>query len=238
MDFIYQQIGLNVEGQSRVSAYFIVHQILVSLGGYGDNGPLDVAGPRKLVAVPKFGRGPEINIVLESLAKHNIILYKYEDSDYRDKPTELIRRYRVFVTNRYKLELLRAELKWLGGRKDRSSEAPQVDNLVYYNTNTGEMFFNGLHKTLEKRNKKLLNVLFTASPDYVARKRLLTIAHSESKYASEPGKTVVTEAFTNLRKVCGVNRESISLSSNKGGRLNAFAYPLEAQLPPPDFLTD
>jgi hypothetical protein len=81
-------------------------------------------------------------------------------------------------------------------------------------------------------------VLFTASPEYVARNKLITIARSENRYAHEPSKTVVTEAFTNLRKICGVNKSVISLNVNKGGRLNAFKYSISAQVPPPDFLTD
>ena len=80
-----------------------------------------------------------------------------------------------------------------------------------------------------------MDVLFAASPECVTRKKLLTIARSEKKYADEPGKTVVSEAFTNLRKICGVNKDALTLNTITGGRLNAFTYPLKAQLPPTNF---
>lgn len=241
MSFVYQQIGLNVSGDSRVSAYYIINQILWKLRDYSDNGPIDanktVTGT--LGVMNHDGkRIKAVHSTLEILAKNKIIVFNASYTDIRNRPADNLVRYSVFVTNRYKLELLRAELKWLAKPEEKRSPKPTVDDIVYYDIVTGEILINGLHKTLKKRNKKLLDVLFTASPEYVARNKLVTIARSENRYANEPSKTVVTEAFTNLRKICGVNKDVIGLNANKGGKLIAFTYPLSAQVPPPDFLTD
>lgn len=241
MSFVFEQIGLNVTGDSRVASYYIINQILWKLRDYSDNGPIDanktVAGT--LGVMSRDGKRTKvIHSTLELLAKNKIIVFHTSYTDVRNRPAEDHVRYSVFVTNRYKLELLRAELRWLAKPEDERDPTPTIDNIVYYDIATGEIIINGLHKILKKRNKKLLDVLFTASPEYVARNKLITIARSENRYAHEPSKTVVTEAFTNLRKICGVNKSVISLNANKGGRLNAFKYPISAQVPPPDFLTD
>lgn len=240
MSFEYQQIGLNIDGKSRVSAYYVINQILRKLRDYSDNGPIDMDNPHmgKLgVMMSTHERTQEIHSMLEILANNKIILFVSSSTNQRGIPNEDLIRYSFFVTNRYKLELLRAELMWLSKPEDKRDPIPSVDSLIYYDINSGEIFINGLHKTLKKRNKKLLDVLFTAAPEYVPRNKLLTIARSENRYANEPAKTVVTEAFTNLRKVCGVDKKVINLNSNKGGRLNALTYPLSAQSIPPDFLT-
>lgn len=226
MDFIYQQIGLD-DIQLLEVANDVIDKIIGGLHSYKHNGPTVI------------GRGHNFETVLETLKKHEIILYEYWQNDYADDEDDRVG-YRIFVTNRYKLEFLSAELVWLARPEEEKgpddNSAPYEDDTLYYDTKSGEMFFNGLHKTLKKRNKALLDALFTAHPDYVPRKKLLAIARS-GKYVSQPAKLVVNEAFTNLRKVCGVKAHTISLDSN-GGTLNAHIYLLSEQLPPRYFKTD
>lgn len=240
MDLLCKQIGLNLEREARGTIYFMIRLILKGLRGYSDNGPVGINGPGRLRTGIDAEDEPEYTIFLEALnalAHHKIILFKFINMNYKGPNRVSVKEISVFVTNRYKLERLYAELKWLGEPEDKRSNTPHVDNIIYYDISTGKMFFNGLHKTLTKRNKKLLDALFLASPNSVPRKKLLTIARSESKYAHEPSKTVVTEAFTNLRKVCGVSgADAIKLAGD--GKLNAHIYPLKSQLPPPDFITD
>jgi len=230
MDFIYQQIGLD-NGQLQEVANDVIDRIKEELHSYKDNGPADI----------KLGDFSERSFatVLERLDEHEIIRYQYwrdVHSDSEDGQEGC----RIFVTNRYRLELLSAELVWLARPEEEKGSddntAPYEDDILYYDTKTGEMFFNGLHKTLKKRNKALMDALFTASPNYVPRKKLLTIART-GKYANQPTKLVINEAVTNLRKVCGVRTHTITLNSH-GGKLNADAYPLSAQLPPRYFKTD
>jgi len=229
MDFIYQQIGLD-DSQLQEVANDVIDRIKNELHSYKDNGPFDV----NLGNLSEHG----FEKILETLGEHEIILYDYWRNDYADNEDEQ-EGCRIFVTNRYKLELLSAELVWLARPEQEKgpddNTAPYEDDVIYYDTKTGEMFFNGLHKTLKKRNKALMDLLFTASPNYAPRNKLLAIARS-GKYANQPTKLVVTEAFTNLRKVCGVKAHTISLDSN-GSRLNAETYPLSAQLPPRYFRT-
>ncbi|MDB5184327.1 MAG: hypothetical protein JWN38_135 [Candidatus Saccharibacteria bacterium] len=227
MDFIYQQIGLD-DRLLQVVANNVIEKVKDELHSYKDNGPLDIRFEHE--------DKPHFDTIFRLLKEYEIILYRYWLNDDEDEQMGC----KVFVTNRYKLELLSAELVWLARPEEEKGSddntAPYEDDVLYYDTKTGEMFFSGLHKTLKKRNKALLDVLFTASPNYVPRKKLLTIARS-GKYANQPAKLVVNEAFTNLRKVCGVKAHTISLDSN-GGRLNAETFPLSAQLPPRYFKTD
>lgn len=229
MDFIYQQIGLH-DSRLQEVANDVIDKIRDELHSYKDNGPL-------YIKLEDHNRRDFV-MILDMLKEREILLHDFWRSDFGDTEDER-EGCRIFVTNRYKLELLSAELVWLSSPEEEKgpddNTAPYEDDTIYYDTKTGEMFFNGLHKTLKKRNKALMDVLFTASPNHVPRKKLLTIARS-GKYANEPAKLVVTEAFTNLRKVCGVKSHSISLDSD-GGRLNADAYPLSAQLPPRYFKT-
>lgn len=241
MKFLYQQIGLDVEGESATTILFMIRTIIKGLRDYSDNGPTSINGPGRLRTGIDAEEDPDYATfltTLNKLAEHRIILFKFSYPNYKGHSRDIIKEISVFVTNRYKLELLMAELMWLLQNEETRSNLPKIDNIIYYNTNTGEMFFNGIHKTLEKRNKKLFDALFLSSPNYVSRKRLLSIARSENKYVNRPKKTVVTEAITNLRKICGVKKEAISLNTNNGGRLISYVYPLEAQLPPPDFITD
>jgi len=240
MDLLCKQIGLNLEREGRETTYFMIRLILKGLRGYGDNGPVGINGPGRLRKGIDAEDEPEYGIFLEALntlAHHKIILFKFMHTNYRGNDRGTFKEFNVFVANRYKLERLYAELKWLGESEDKRSNAPHVDNIIYYDTNSGEMFFNGVHKTLQKRNKKLLDALFLASPNPVPRKTLLSIARSQKKYAEVPAKYVVTEAFTNLRKVCGVSGVD-AIKLNDDGWLNAHVFPLNLQQPPSDFITD
>lgn len=230
MSFLYQKLGLDIQDSSRVSAYYIVHQILNGLGGYSDNGPLEIAGARKLAAIPKIGRGPAMIETLELLASHKIILLKYTDTDYRDKPSELLRRYSIFVTNRYSLELLHAELKWLSEPVNMRSNAPSVDNLVYYNAVTGEGSVNGTPIQLKKskpstklKPKEIFDLLFAYAPDPVPRDRLLATLRLGSTLHGQADR--LNDAIGNLRRRLAVNSEVISL--NDSAVLNAVAVPVD-----------
>lgn len=240
MNLLCEQIGLSTDSETRKANYGLISRILLRLRGYSDNGPVRIDAPGRLPEEldPEGNQDYEVFLAaLNTLAHHKIIAFKPVYLNRKRPSKDMYRDFSIFVTNRYELERLKAELKWTGEPTAERSHSPTTDNILYYDTNTGEMCFNGLHKRLVKRNKKLLDALFLASPNSVPRKKLLTIARSESKYAHEPSKTVITEAFTNLRKVCGVSgADAIKLAGD--GWLNAHIYPLKVQLPPPDFITD
>lgn len=229
MSFIYQQIELDVEGQSRVSAYMIIHQIIMRLRDYSDNGPIEVDGPVRFVPLVKSKRGHEMGAVLEKLAKHNIIMYKQAENS-----TALL--HRVFVTNRYRLELLHAELKWLGEPEDKRSEAPHVDNLVYYNPLSGRGSVNGksIYLNKSKRNnkvkaKEIFDLLFANAPNPVPRRKIADKLGLD-KYAPEESDRI-TQALSNLRRRCGVTKNVIYMQQ-KSGVLNAIVVPIDEL---PDF---
>lgn len=240
MNLLCKQIGLSTDNETIKANHGLISRILLRLRGYSDNGPIRIDAPGRLPEEldPEADKDYEVFLAaLNTLSNHKIIAFKPVYLNRKRPGKNMYRDFSIFVTNRYELERLKAELKWLGEPKSERSHSPATVNILYYDISTGEMFFNGLHKTLAKRNKKLLDALFLASPNSVPRKKLLTIARSESKYAHEPSKTVVTEAFTNLRKVCGVSgADAIKLAGD--GKLNAHIYPLKSQLPPPDFITD
>lgn len=223
MDFLYQQIGLDDDRLKHV-ANNLADTILNELHGYGDNHPVGIdLDPEE---------DPYLTIVIKLLKKHKIILYTYINNEHAHG-------YSIAVLNRYKLELLRAELVWLERPEQERNDntAPFADYVVYYDIKTGEMLFNGTYKVLKGRNKALFDVLFSNSPDYVDRKKLLTAIGQRKKYHSS--KILINEAFRNLRGVCGVKRHIIQLSSEHGGRLRHIeTHPLSAQIPPSRFLTD
>ncbi len=134
--------------------------------------------------------------------------------------------------------MLLAELDWLGKPEEEKDDntAPFSDYVVYYDVNTGDMLFNGIHKRLRKTNKALFDALFLASPNYVDRRKLLSILGTTKKEKSS--KIILNEAVTNLRKVCGVKKHVIQLRSDGGRLRNVETHPLSAQTPPPSFLTD
>jgi len=220
MDFIYQQIGLEDPTLQEV-AESIFEALHDQLHGYADNGPVNLHMANTAHTT--------LNSILSLLQEQGILLYG--DSDKSNKEPG---RYTVAIINRYKFELLSAELIWLA-RPEQEKElndntAPYEDDLVYYDIATGDMLFNGMFKTLDGRNKKLFDALFIAAPKPVDRKTLLRIART-GKYAYEPPESVVSEAITNLRKICGVKARALPLSAGGGRRLNASTYPLSVQLP-------
>jgi hypothetical protein len=224
MDFIYQQIGLE-DDSLRETVSSLAYDILNELHGYADN---------HVVRMTSEAYDDErLSGAVEILKQNGIILY--QKSEYEDKPYS---HYSIAVTNRYKLDMLLAELDWLEKPEEEKNDntAPFSDYVVYYDVNTGDMLFNGVHKRLKKTNKALFDALFLAFPNYVDRRKLLSILGTTKKDKSS--KIILNEAITNLRKVCGVKRHVIQLRS-EGGRLrNVEVHPLSAQAPPPSFLTD
>lgn len=224
MDFIYQQIGLN-DDRLQDAARDLADTILGELHGYGDNHPVGIDLDRE--------ENPDSHAAIEILKNHKIILYIYLDNEYT-------KGYSIAVLNRYKLELLLAELVWLEIPEQEQIDdptAPFADYVVYYDEKSGEMLFNGVYKVLKGRNKALFDILFSNSPNYVDRKKILSALGQRKKDHSS--KILINEAFRNLRGVCGVKKHIIQLSSEYGGRLhNIEALPLSAQIPPSRFLTD
>lgn len=220
INFLYKQIGLN-NNQIKNAVKDLSFRVLNELHGYSDNHP--VAIPIDSIEEIAFASAAEL------LKSQNIILYKYRDDD-------AFRGYAIVVINRYMLELLSAELNWLDIPEEKEGTAPFACNLAYYDLKTGKLIINGIHKNLRKPNKALFDALFIASPNYVDREKLLSIIGARKK--DKASKITINEAFTNLRKICGVSKYVISLNA-KGGRLyNIETHPLSAQKPPSRFLTD
>ena len=224
MDFIYQQIGLE-DSPLRETVSNLAYEILSELHGYADNHVVRITS--------ETYDDEKLSGAVELLKQNGIILYK--KSEYEDKSYS---HYSIAVANRYKLDMLLAELDWLERPEEEkgNDSVPFSDYVVYYDVNTGNMLFNGVHKRLKKTNKALFDALFLASPDYVDRRKLLSILGTTKKDKSS--KIILNEAITNLRKLCGVKKHVIQLRS-EGGRLrNVETHPLSAQTPPPSFLTD
>lgn len=131
--------------------------------------------------------------------------------------------YRVVVLNRYRLDQLVGELMWLETYLEGvSSELPPPrDDVALYERSTGNIMINGTRKTLKGINKKLFDALFIASPEYANRSALLKAIGSKNT-GQASSKVALNEAFSNLRKACGVTSQTISLGRH-GGRLNARA---------------
>ena len=165
---------------------------------------------------------------LELLEKNKVITFRR----IQHHESELL--YHVNVINRYNLELLKLELSILRNRPerlltDRAVPLPRVPNVTYYEHRTGDRIINGKVNTLRKTNKKLFDALFIAHPEHASRSELLKIIGVKKIDLSQ--KIALNEAFSNLRKACGVTARIITLSSD-GGRLNGRAYLLSTQLPP------
>lgn len=136
--------------------------------------------------------------------------------------------FSVIVTNTYKLQQLLVELDWLEYHPDSihpymEKEMPKIEDLAYYERSTGNIIINGKRKTLKNTNKKLFDALFIASPDFADRNQLLKVIGSKKREQSS--KIALNEAFSNLRKACGVTSQTIGLGQ-EGGRLNANAFQL------------
>jgi len=135
--------------------------------------------------------------------------------------------FRIFVTNRYKLELLFAEVKWLALKKEERSIKPNTDNLAYYDPNSGRGLVNGNPVYLRGRSKKLFNALFGSAPNPVPKELLKNIAMIDHK--DNDLKYAMNDSFSALRKACKVDKSVIFLRED-GGRLNAQVFPLAIQL--------
>lgn len=240
MNLLHKQIGLDffIESSSFVSTP--IDQIAQEVRDYGYNGPFKISGPHLNQPRTSDNNLPsydEYVSFLETLAEHEIICYKITQLPINDPETNssfTLINAKVFITNRYKFDQLHLELMWSRSDSSYNSTIPSLpENLLYYDRNSGEMYFNGLHKFLKGRNKRLLDALFVASPNHVPRDELIAIAHSEEKYADQPSKSAVSALFTNLRKVCGVSGQNI-IQLRFDGKLNVHTYPLTAQVCPHD----
>ena len=125
MNFLYQQIGLD-DPQLQEDVNKIALKVLSELHGYADNHPVFV--PFNIDEEESIDSVIELEEsfleAAELLKQHKIILYKYR----RDKWGHGLS---IATHNRYKLELLSAELTWLDrpeeekGKNDNS--APFAD---------------------------------------------------------------------------------------------------------------
>jgi len=241
MNLLHEQIELDFLTDSARPVSLPIDHIAHELRNYSDNGPFAISGPH--LDQP---RTPDSNLpsydefisFLDTLAEHKIIIYKLSQIPIKDPDSDssiTLTNAKIFITNRYRFEQLRKELVWVRMSKDKEASRPDYPaNLLYYDENTGEMFFNGVHKTLKKRNKEIVDKLLLHSPNYVPRKKLNTIARRYSKEVDDDA-YLTNNAFTNLRKVCGnASTDIIELNAN-GGRLNIATYPLANQTPPSDF---
>lgn len=156
----------------------------------------------------------DFELGLEFLQSNGIIHYSIEEYLYR-----------ITVTNRYRLEQLISELKWieLHTEKQTLEDWVKVENTAYYERSTGNVLINGNRKTLKGTNKKLFDALFDASPEFASRRKLLSIVRS--KKSEQSSKIVLNEALSNLRKVCGVTAKVITLNKD-GGILYARCFKL------------
>ncbi|HSW37742.1 MAG TPA: hypothetical protein VLG37_05260 [Candidatus Saccharimonadales bacterium] len=220
MNLIYHQIGFSDDDATRVNVHYTVRQMLWRLRNYTDNGPIPMDGPMRFIPVADSERGRKVMEVLEVLEKNKILLFRHVN-----KSPALL--FEIFVTNRYKLDLLLAEAKWLGESKEKRSNPPKIDNLVYYDSKSGRGLVNGNTVYLRGRNKKVFKHLFVSAPNPVSKDSLqgaVMIGHK-----SDDKKQAMNDAFSALRKACKVDKSVIYLRED-GGRLNAKVFPLSVQL--------
>ena len=238
MDLHCEQIGLNIDGEARVANYGLLSLVLQRLRGYSDNGPIRINAPGRLPEEldPEGDQDYRVFLTaLHTLAHHKIIIFKPEYLNRKRPRKAMYRDFSVYVVNRYKLEQLYLELKWLGEPEDKRSEAPQVDNLVFYNTASGRGLMNGRSIYFKKskpknrlKPKEMFDLLFASAPNPVPRNKLTATlrlgkdAHDESDR--------LNDSFNNLRKRCGVTNKVISLHDS--GVLNAITVPIDEL---PDF---
>lgn len=217
MEYLFERFQLNSE-QLR-SEVAIVIATFYRMRDFGDNSTDIVEG--------NPDEPNEYKVGLEILKKNKIITYK----TLQQRKSELL--YQVTVINRYNLELLNRELSILKIHPqrllvERAVPLPRVPNVTYYELSSGNIIINGKVNTLRGTNKKLFDALFIAHPERANRSELLKIVGVNRRDLSR--KIALNEAFSNLRKACGVKARIISLN-DEGGRLNGRAYPLSAQLP-------
>lgn len=241
MNLLHKQIGLDffIESSSFVSTP--IDQIAHEVRDYSYNGSFTISGPylnQPRTSDSNLPSYDEYVSFLETLARHEIVCYKITQIPINDPETNsliTLINAKVFITNRHKFEQLHKELVWTRISEEKgATSADRPQDLLYYDTSSGEMFFNGVHKTLKKRNKEILDILLLNSTKYVSRKKLNAIARKYSK--EEDDATYLTNnAFTNLRKVCGNASTDIIVLNSNGGKLNIAVYPITSQLLPVNF---
>lgn len=217
MEYLFERLGLNDDHTRSEVARVIA--TFYRMRDYSDNSSDIVVG--------NPGNPNDYEFGLETLKKNGIIIYE----KLQRRKSELL--YYVTVINRYNLEVLNRELYILRTRPerlliDRAIPLPRIPNVTYYDLSSGDIIINGKVNTLHKTNKKLFDSLFIAYPERASRSELLKIVGVSKRDLSQ--KIILNEAFSNLRKACGVKARIISLNHD-GARLNGRAYPLSAQIP-------
>jgi len=222
MSLICEQMELDLHPWKMEAVEEFAEKILNNLRDYGDNGPVKINMEHDYESENMYAA--------QVLKKHKVILYK-------DWSGNGLLGLRVAVINRYKLELIHSELMWLRkSEEEKEDTAPFADQVAYYDMSTGHILVNGVFKRLRKPYKLVFDELFVASPDFVSRKKLLSLLGAGRKDKSS--KIVINEAISNLRRVCGVKKYTIQLRPIGARLRNIEVHPLSAQLPPPSFLTD
>ena len=152
------------------------------------------------------------------LSENKIVSWNPDDkgNDYTD--------YELRIVNRYIFEKLFLKLS---GNSETEIES-QLPNLIYYNPATGKGFVNGKEIHLKKakigskvKPKEIFDLLYSSAPNAVPRKELTATLRLGSKSPDETDR--LNEAFSNLRKRCGVTEKVISLQ--KSGSLNGITVP-------------
>lgn len=202
MVLLYEELGLNDKRLQRIVSRCAADVMMRSHSSYGNK-----------VAQPNIERQRLDEEFKEGLAflQENAII-RFSDETYL---------YRVVVINEYRLDRLVGELSWLETYFEgvSSKMPPPMDNMAAYERSTGRVIINGNSKTLKGTNKKLFDTLYIANPEHASRSILLRII-GEKRREQSSEKIALNEAFSNLRKVCGVTSSTISLSK-EGGKLKA-----------------
>lgn len=199
----------------------VVTEIHAKLRGYNDFSPLVINyNPMVSVAEDLLRIG-----CVRQLADNQIIYWNPDET--HDEYTD----YVITVVNRYRFEKL--YLRLTGSTDKEISE--RLPNLVYYNPITGKGFVNGnpiYLKPSKPKNKvkakEIFDLLFAYAPDPVPREKLTATLRLGKNAPDESDR--LSEAFSNLRRRCGVTDEVISL--RKSGVLNATVLPFDKM---PDF---
>lgn len=207
MALLYEELGLHDKQLQQAVSRAAIDVTMLHHSDYGD-----------ILTLPEIERQKRNNDF------KNGLMFLQESSIIRFSEETYL--YRITVLNEYKLDRLIGELKWLETYVEGISgkTPPLIIDMAFYERSTGNIIINGLSKTLKGTNKKLFDALFIASPELASRSALLRII-GEKRRESSTEKIALNEAFSNLRKACGVTSRTISLSQN-GGKLNARAAKL------------
>lgn len=207
MSLLYQELGLKDKLQQQLVCNAATDVLMRQHFHDGDIGALPEIERQKLNNEFKEG--------LMFLQENSIIRFSEETFMYR-----------IAVLNEYRLDQLVGELHWLETYLEGVSGKmpPSIKDMAFYERRTGNIIINGLSKTLKGTNKKLFDALFIESPEPASRSVLLRII-GEKRSESSSEKVALNEAFSNLRKACGVTSRTISLGQN-GGKLNGHVAKL------------